>query len=579
MRLRRFTSSPSDDPSESAPEPQRPRRLATRRLRRDDGYVLALSGLLIVPLIVFTAFAVDLGAWYAQGAKMQRAADAAALAGVVWLPDTSAAQTAARDSLQKNGFTTANSTIGYSFDTTHNNMTVTVSKSATQYFSKVVLQSETLNRTATAQFNLPIPLGSPLNLFGNQLTGAPTCTDPIAACAGAQEQLWAAIQGPYTRHQDGDPYATKCPGNSAAHNNCDGALPMGTGLNPTYRTSGYIYAIDVPAAAVGSSMQVSIYDGIASQDNTYGNKEGDSVYGSGTNGYDKTDTTFRTQFEIFDNDGSDYTTSTDPSYSLYNGVARTTSCTNAAPSVGKTPGRLQINSTDPVTTYKDRWVTLCTFVPTRAGVYPLVVTTSSLPGTTQDTGGGYNAYSLKAVSGSSSQPQIYAIKDMSIWSPNANSSSSSGAVSRFYLANIKQENAGKVLILDLYDPGDGSCTNAGCTGFSMQFRGPPSGANATVPTDTGATYACTYNTAPSTSAGGGTLNGSSSSCTIPTLAAGSSNGIYNGGWLRVRIPIPAGYTCSTDCWWTVKYSFSTGSPTDRTVWSAGVVGDPVHLTN
>ena len=63
-----------------------------RRMRGESGYVLAMIGMLIIPLLAFTAFAVDLGSWYAPGvARMQRAADAAALAGVVWANDPIAA--------------------------------------------------------------------------------------------------------------------------------------------------------------------------------------------------------------------------------------------------------------------------------------------------------------------------------------------------------------------------------------------------------------------------------------------------------------------------------------------------------
>ncbi|MGZ4694538.1 MAG: hypothetical protein ACXWA3_13020, partial [Acidimicrobiales bacterium] len=68
--------------------------------------------------------------------------------------------------------------------------------------------------------------------------------------------------------------------------------------------------------------------------------------------------------------------------------------------------------------------------------------------------------------------------------------------------------------------------------------------------------------------------------TIKTLNANSNSGIYNNGWLRVQIDIPTTYTCSADCWWTVQYSFGSGSqPTDRTVWVVNVLGDPVHLTS
>ena len=153
MRLSQPHAEPDRRRDRHGPNRQGPRGWRSAGWVEDDGYVLALTGLLIIPLLIFTVFAVDLGAWYAQGAKMQRAADAAALAGVVWLPDTSAAQTVAAARWSKNGYRLRLPT--YSFDTTHNAMTVTISKSATQYFSKVVLKSETLKRTATAQFNLP----------------------------------------------------------------------------------------------------------------------------------------------------------------------------------------------------------------------------------------------------------------------------------------------------------------------------------------------------------------------------------------------------------------------------------------
>ena len=67
-----------------------------------------MTGLLLVPLVVFTAFGVDLGAWYAQSAKQQRAVDAASLAGVVQLPTRRRPRTAARASLIANGFICCN---------------------------------------------------------------------------------------------------------------------------------------------------------------------------------------------------------------------------------------------------------------------------------------------------------------------------------------------------------------------------------------------------------------------------------------------------------------------------------------
>ena len=45
------------------------------------------SPLSLATMVVSAAFAVDVGGWYARAAEVQRAADAAALAGVVWMPD------------------------------------------------------------------------------------------------------------------------------------------------------------------------------------------------------------------------------------------------------------------------------------------------------------------------------------------------------------------------------------------------------------------------------------------------------------------------------------------------------------
>ena len=71
---------------------------------RDGGYVIALTALLMVPLMAFIGFAVDLGAWYARAGQIQAASDSASLAGVTYLPDFAAAQAAALEVAERNGF-------------------------------------------------------------------------------------------------------------------------------------------------------------------------------------------------------------------------------------------------------------------------------------------------------------------------------------------------------------------------------------------------------------------------------------------------------------------------------------------
>ena len=537
----------------------RPARISTprwswlRRLRRDDGYVLALTGMLLVPLTIFTAFAVDLGSWYAQGSRMQRAVDAASLAGVVQLPDRTNAAAAATASLAKNGFpltcvvapSTGPCVLDYPVGAGQQ-MTVTISASAAQYFSKIVLSSETLTRTATSIYNLRIPLGSPINIFGN---------DPTRA--GTQPNLWAAIQGPYTTHENGDPYATKCASTVTNATTC-------SSTNTAYDPNGYTWGIDVPPSAVGSSMTVSIYDPAHGNRACVGGGSAPCPVGT-TISENQQNEGFSTSYQLFQAKPS----SVSLDMSSANGMNTLGNCT------GGTPG---YNVFSPGTSvgapsYSASWYSLCTFVPSVAGVYPLRVKTSDIPSVT-DRGGGWNVYSLKAVSAAVTQPSVYAIDKMSMWSPEP--AAVGFTTARFYLAKILPEYAGHILQVDLFDPGDGT---AGATPFKMQFLAPPSGDPSIVPTS-GTPVSCDYNATGSSTFPPPSTPNTDALCNITTLAASSSSGIYNDKWLRVKVAIPSTYTCSGDCWWTVKYDFGTaGRPTDRTVWAVNVLGDPVHLTS
>ena len=88
--------------------PARPARPTRSGGRRDGGYVLAKFALLLVPLLLMTGLSVDVGYWYNRASDIQKAADAAALAGVVWMPgDPASARAAAVATLHKNGIDTS----------------------------------------------------------------------------------------------------------------------------------------------------------------------------------------------------------------------------------------------------------------------------------------------------------------------------------------------------------------------------------------------------------------------------------------------------------------------------------------
>ena len=80
------------------------------RVKKENGQVVLMTAMLLVVLMGFTAFAIDLGMVEIEKAKLQNAADAAALAGANELPNAFYAVTAAKDYAQKNGVEQVNTT-------------------------------------------------------------------------------------------------------------------------------------------------------------------------------------------------------------------------------------------------------------------------------------------------------------------------------------------------------------------------------------------------------------------------------------------------------------------------------------
>ena len=72
----------------------------------------------MVELLAFTALAIDFGTAYYQRQKLQTACDAAALAGVQYLPDTTKAESVARDYLAANFNNTVTASVEF-LDSNH----------------------------------------------------------------------------------------------------------------------------------------------------------------------------------------------------------------------------------------------------------------------------------------------------------------------------------------------------------------------------------------------------------------------------------------------------------------------------
>ena len=133
--------------------------------------MLALFTLTIFVLTGITALAVDVSWYWANTLKVQRAADAAALAGVVWLPgQPSTAYATARDQAAKNGYTDTVGGVSITAlkDATNNRrLNVTVSAPVGTFFMRIFgINSIQAVRSSKAEYVLPVPMGSPENYYG-----------------------------------------------------------------------------------------------------------------------------------------------------------------------------------------------------------------------------------------------------------------------------------------------------------------------------------------------------------------------------------------------------------------------------
>jgi len=508
--------------------------LEQRRAEADErGYVLVFVTVALTIILAFVAFTVDYGAWYNRSAQIKRAADAAALAGVVWMPEFDVAESAALAAAARNGFVDGVDDISIDVEAVVGNnrqLEVTIrDEEADQYFSRVVINDQSIGRTSLAEYVMPVPLGSPKNTFGTgDLLGG-----------SDRENFWAAVSGYCSGHESGDKklafwesYSTS--GTTSA---CNNSSDESTDYDP----EGYLYAIKLPQSV--SSLTLEAYDA------PYFRSGSQSDSGLASN------QTVTTTFEVYDRNPTplDLTNLT-----LLETFTFTTN-------------QSELNGDD----LQNEWVPLQTWNNPQAGEYYLRVKTSA----TETTGSrASNGFSLRAFTGSTFSsctsivgasgysatcPQLYGVSDMSIF-VNGDSATAS-----FYLAQIDPVHAGKTMRITLFDSGEGAS--------SLRILDP----NGTARAFTWSTF-CNPPTPPS---GGcsGTSTGSPPALNVAgtgTQPFGglNSNSKYNDRSMIIDIPLPANYTSlfGTKTWWRVQYI--TGSnPTDRTTWSVNIVGDPVHL--
>jgi Flp pilus assembly protein TadG len=145
--------------------PIRSRRSASR------GQVAVIFAGAMLLFAMLSAAVIDLSWYWTNNLRMQRAADAAALAGVVWLPGNPAkAKVVARAEAVKNGYTDGVGGISVTplqDPTNDRRLLVTISGPVGTYFARIAgITSFPATQSSKADFVLPVPMGSPQNYYG-----------------------------------------------------------------------------------------------------------------------------------------------------------------------------------------------------------------------------------------------------------------------------------------------------------------------------------------------------------------------------------------------------------------------------
>ncbi|MDQ6795027.1 MAG: pilus assembly protein TadG-related protein [Chloroflexota bacterium] len=552
-----------------------------RSTSRGQVLVIWAAGLLF--FIGLMALVIDVSWYWSNSLRVQRTADAAALAGAIYLPGNVANATSfALAEAKKNGY--IDGTAGVSVTPTQDvvddrQLDVTVTAPVEMYFMRVFgITSINATRSAKGIYVQPVPMGSPENYYGVYCLTTPSSTTcnagnavPDASGSGtlASKGFWGAFQSTGDPHNEGDAFT---PYNDFLN---PGSNPQG-GSNPDYDPTGYDYAVEVPAN--GGSVYVfdptfcPVGSGFGSGDHY--NSDANRNYGDASGKY----WSVSSYYQLWNTNGTLFTENDDTSVASSGTLFQqefqtdqsTTYGTVSAPAAGATsldakplkdcrdnaPGALATEGRY----WHDKWWPIATGLP--AGVYRLNVK-SAAQGSVNWKSQAENDFSLevRGPSAGGKSPRVYGLGRM------ASYNILTSGIQSFYLAQIDAKAAGKTIEIDLFDPGDVS-GNA-----TLKIKSPDGNV---------------YNYATfAYSADANCLGGNSDTCSgtnrtsIKTAVGGSSS--FNNTWVTITIPLPATYgsgglTPSGETqpgWWKIEYNVSGGN--DTTTWMVNLRGNPVHL--
>jgi hypothetical protein len=568
----------------------------------DAGAIALIVALMAPVLLVFAALAVDVARWYVEAERVQKVADAAALAGVPYLPqDLTSGIARAQEIAGRNGYPNSSPSVVVVAEqgARPSQMRVTVSSTIPNSFGRVAgLDFTTVSRTAVADYNGPAPMGSPCNAFGNEpRPGVASGTNPITvlptppvneACTSSPD-FWANIQGPTTDKVQGDRYMTRsC---SSGVDGCSG------GRNTEFRPEGYFFVVRVANNTTGP-ITIQLYDPAwiftganCSQIDNSLPRNNINPFSPGSDSFDRYDNTNNDYCTGDYAPGASTPTRTDTSFALRDGTDDSFNpltspvvpgCIAQYRGVTTVPTQAQLRqgnaSYNPnLAAVFHNWVPLCTIASPRAGDYYLQVRTNvAMPGgmtanqilatgnnavvtqtgdNTAVTGNGSNAFGIRAVSSNGSAISVAGYERLPMFANATNQSST------FNLIRVLPGAAGKVVKFSFYDAADGAA-NPG----TIQVQRPTDATGSIAATST--LQGCR---------GEGVVNSTNlAGCSVTVR-----NSTNNGKIQTIYVPVPSDYNCNFSstggCWFRLNVTFPGSSVTDITTWTASIEGDPVRL--
>jgi len=485
---------------------------------QERGAVLVLTAMALVVLLGMAAFAVDYG-WLAYNRlEVRKAAEAAALAGVVHMPLPGSATFAAGtepydvavNAAGRNGYVGGvdGATVSPQETTSAAQLKVTITDQVDTFFLKLFIDSPlTVSGEAVAEQLPPLKLGSDENTIG-----------------GASSDFWVAVNGERRKKQDGDPFSTRC-----LTDNCSGTT------NGEYRNPAYYFAVEIDPAVAGGSLQVSIWDG------THKPRAVSDSTGDLSGAED-----LRMRWRLYAPD--------DTPNNWIDNTQNPRVCQKNFYMDGEHPNK-------PTGWGVDEYKHL-NCLGAVAGIYVLQL---EIWGDDD----ALSAFAIRArVNSSGNGVAVYGLGDLSLWMNGDDTTPT------FKIVRLDTVYAGTELILELFDPGD--IDGSG----KIEFTGAMSGIDCQVQIESysaDGTYQGTSGwMSDGTANAGAGGDWAGDNCGLTASGNGGGNKIYNNDWVKFRFQIPATHSCSGDACW-VYTEYSVDNPTERTTWAARINGTPIHL--